>query len=152
MFLKKKYVKSLLLNSLLFAKLIVKFKYFHSFIIIVKMMKDQENILRKLIEKSQLINSKVFNLTRYLMLALMSFNRDGFQYRELKTLLNISDGKLKSNLDYLEELEYIKSVQVSFDQRKVHIYMITDLGERELKKIINLITLMKNTEEGLENG
>ncbi|MFX1457712.1 MAG: transcriptional regulator [Promethearchaeota archaeon] len=107
------------------------------------MERDKENSLRNLIEKSQMINSKAFNLTRCLLLALMSFNRNGIQYRELKTLLNISDGKLKSNIDYLEELEYIKSVQVILDQRKVHIYMITDLGENELKKISDLMMIMK---------
>ncbi len=110
------------------------------------MNNDQKNVIKKLIEDSKKINSKVFTLTRYLLLALMSFNLDGLQFRELKTLLDISDGKLKSNLDYLEELGYIKKIEIILDQRKMHIYMITELGKIELIKIIKIVENLKDLE------
>ncbi|MFW9970463.1 MAG: transcriptional regulator [Candidatus Odinarchaeota archaeon] len=114
------------------------------------MSNDPMNIIKKVIENSKSLNAKVFNLTRYLLLTLMDFNRDGIQFRELKALLDISDGKLKSNLDYLEEVNYIKKVEVKLDGRKMHIYMITDLGKIELVKIIKIVEIVKNF-EGIPN-
>jgi len=110
------------------------------------MNNDPNNIIKILIENSKKINSKVFTLTRYLLLTLMSSNRDGLQYRELKIVLNVSDGKLKSNLDYLEELDYIKKIEITLDQRKMHIYMITALGKNELRKIIEIVEIVKDLE------
>jgi len=107
---------------------------------------NSENFVKELIEKSNKINSSAFNLTRLIILALTAYNKDGFQYRELKALLNISDGKLKSNLDSLQEMEYINKVKIVLDQKKMHIYMISELGERELKKIKSWIEIMNKLE------
>lgn len=107
---------------------------------------DQQNFVKNLIENSKKINSKAFTLTRCILLAIMNYNKDGLQFRELTSLLNITDGKLKSNLDFLEEVGYIKKVQIQLDQRKLHIYLITKSGENELKKIINWIRILANVE------
>ena len=107
------------------------------------MSSDQQNILKDLIENSNKINSKVFNLTRFLILAVTSYIRDGIQYRELKTLLNISDGKLKANLDALQEMGYINKIKVQVDQKSMHIYKITEPGSHELQKIIEWIDILK---------
>ncbi|MFX1470853.1 MAG: transcriptional regulator [Promethearchaeota archaeon] len=115
------------------------------------MISDPKNLTKNLIENSKKVNSKVFTLTRCLLLTLMSFNIDGLQYRELKTLLNISDGKLKSNLDYLEEITYIKKIEIKLDQRKMHIYMITDLGKKELRKVIEIVEIVKDLLGGLDD-
>ena len=107
---------------------------------------DQQNFVKELIENSKKINSKTFTLTRCILLAVMNYNKDGLQFRELTSLLNITDGKLKSNLDFLEEVGYINKVQIQLDQRKLHIYLITKLGEKELKKIIIWIRILANIE------
>ena len=104
---------------------------------------DQEEFIQKLIENSKKINSKAFTLTRCILLALMNFNKDGLQFRELTPLLNISDGKLKSNLDFLEEVGYINKVQIQLDRKKLHIYLITEEGENELKNIINWTEILQ---------
>jgi len=107
---------------------------------------DQKKFIKILIENSKKINSKAFTLTRCILLALMNFNKDGLQFRELTTLLNISDGKLKSNLDFLGEVGYINKVQIQLDQKKLHIYLITEEGENELKNIINWMEILANLE------
>ncbi len=107
---------------------------------------DQRKFIKDLIVNSKKINSKAFTLTRCILLALMNFNKDGLQFRELTPLLNISDGKLKSNLDYLEEVGYIYKVQIQLDQKKLHIYLITEEGESELKNIINWMGILANLE------
>ena len=107
---------------------------------------DQQNFVKDLIENSKKINSRAFTLTRCILLACIDYNKDGLQFRELTSLLNITDGKLKSNLDFLEDVGYINKVQIQLDQRKLHIYLITELGENELKKIIYWIRILANIE------
>ena len=107
---------------------------------------DQKKFIKNLIENSKKINSKAFTLTRCILLALMNFNKDGLQFRELKPLLNISDGKLKSNLDFLEEVEYIQKVQILLDRKKLHIYFITEEGQSELKNMANWMKILVNLE------
>ncbi len=115
------------------------------------MNNDPKNLIRSIVESSKKINSKVLTLTRCMLLALMWFNEDGLQFRELKTILDISDGKLKSNLDFLLELGYIKKIPIRLDQKDMHIYMVKDSGKNELKKIIKMVELIKKVEE-LKNG
>ncbi len=102
-----------------------------------------DNIIESLIENSKKINSKAFNLTRCILLFLISFYKDGLQFRELKTFVNISDGKLQSNLDFLLEMGYIKKIKVELDQKRLHIFMINELGKNNLKKIIEWIDFLK---------
>lgn len=96
-----------------------------------------------LIENSKNLNSKAFNLTRCILLTLISFYKDGLQFRELKVFLEISDGKLQSNLDFLLEMGYIKKIKVDLDQKIIHIFMIDEAGKKELTKIIEWIDLLK---------
>ncbi|KKL93963.1 hypothetical protein LCGC14_1869410, partial [marine sediment metagenome] len=44
------------------------------------MEKDPKNIIRDVVENSKKINSKVFTLTRCILLTLMWFNKDGLQF------------------------------------------------------------------------
>jgi DNA-binding MarR family transcriptional regulator len=102
-----------------------------------------DNIIKDLIENSRKINSKAFNLTRCILLSLIGFYKDGLQFRELKVFLNISDGKLQSNLDFLLEMGYIRKFKVELDQKTIHIFMIDKLGINELKKIIKWVDFLK---------
>ena len=108
---------------------------------------NKENIVKELIENSNKINSNAFNLDRLMILALTSFIRDGLQYRELKALLNVSDGKLQSDLNNLREIGYIEKIKVDLDNKKVTIFMIKDPGKKELLKIILWINIIKEMTE-----
>ncbi|MHA1797409.1 MAG: transcriptional regulator, partial [Candidatus Helarchaeota archaeon] len=66
------------------------------------------------------------------------------QYRELKAALNVSDGKLKSNLKKLEETNYIEKNEIQLDNKKLDIYYLTESGKNELNKIIKWMNLIKN--------
>jgi len=83
------------------------------------MNSKQENLIKNLIENSKKINSRVFNLNRYMILALTFYIKDGLQFRELKALLNVSDGKLQSDLDNLKEMGYIQKIKVDLDNKKL---------------------------------
>lgn len=114
------------------------------------MNSKQENLIKNLIENSKKINSRVFNLNRYMILALTFYIKDGLQFRELKALLNVSDGKLQSDLDNLKEMGYIQKIKVDLDNKKVTIYMITDSGNNEIDKIISWANVIKKM-SGIRN-
>ena len=107
------------------------------------MNSKQENLIKNLIENSKKINSRVFNLNRYMILALTFYIKDGLQFRELKALLNVSDGKLQSDLDNLKEMGYIQKIKVDLDNKKVTIYMINDSGNNEIEKIISWANIIE---------
>ena len=111
------------------------------------MKKDPKNIIRDIVESSKRIAPKTFNLTRCTLLALMVYNKDGLQFRELKKILDISDGKLKSNLDYLLDVGYIRAIPIRLDKRDMHIYIIKDSGTKELIKIIRWVEILKDVED-----
>ena len=104
---------------------------------------NQDQIFEDILEVSNKINSSVFTMTRCLLLAFNIYFRDGLQYRELKTALNISDGKLASNLNFLVKMGYINKEDIKFDNKKLHMYTITNKGKEELKKILNWMDLIK---------
>lgn len=93
-------------------------------------------------KSSERINSRATSLTRCLILSLLIYFADGLQYRELKAALNISDGKLISNLNQLEKFSYIKKSTIKFDNRKLTVYSITNIGTREVKKMTEWMGLM----------
>lgn len=104
---------------------------------------DQDQVIKDILDNSNRINSRVLTITRCILLAFNTYFRDGLQYRELKTTLNISDGKLASNLNFLVKMGYINKKDVKFDNKKLHIYIITDKGKEELKKILNWMGSIK---------
>ena len=97
-----------------------------------------------LLTESRKLNGDVITLTRILIIALLAYFIDGLQYRELKSALNISDGKLISNLRKLEKFEYIRREEVTIDSKKLDVYYITENGLKEFKKIIRWMNLITN--------
>ena len=112
---------------------------------------NQDELIKKIFEKKNQINSDTFTLTRCILLALNSYFIDGLQFRELKTALKISDGNLASNLNYLIKMGYINKNEMEFDNKKLHYYTITDNGKEELKKIVNWVELIKKLLEEVDN-
>jgi len=66
---------------------------------------------------------------------MLFYYRDGLQFRELKTVFQISDGKLVHNLDKLVEFQYIKKDHINFDNKKLTIYTLTSDGKKEVEKM-----------------
>lgn len=104
-----------------------------------------------LLESYKKINSSIVSLTRCLILSLLSYFVDGIQYRELKTALNISDGKLISNLNKLHTLNYIEKFETQVDKNKIDVYILTEEGKAELTRIIEWMDLVKKV-GGDRNG
>jgi len=99
-------------------------------------MEINENLaIESILEGYKKINSDVFTLTRILLLIFISYFKDGLQFRESKNALNISDGKLISNINKLNRMGYIKKEKITLDNKKLDIYLICEKGRKELKKI-----------------
>ncbi len=108
-------------------------------------------ILNELIKGTERINSKACTLNRSLILGLCSYFIDGLQFRELKTGLNISDGKLNANLKALTKINYLQEAETIIDKKKVKYFSITNKGKNELGKIIDWIELIKKLIEEDKN-
>ena len=108
------------------------------------MISNKKNKVSEIINYSNKISSVIFNRSRITRLTLLSHSIDGLQFRELKALLNISDGKLKSDLDNLADIGYIEASKVKLDQKKVSLFIITENGIKDLKKLISWFNLIKS--------
>jgi DNA-binding MarR family transcriptional regulator len=104
--------------------------------------------IETLLESSATFDSKI-TVIRGLILILVSYFRDGLQYRELRNVLKISDGKLASNLEYLSEMNYIKKEEIEINHKKLIVYFLTEQGRQEVKKISSYMELaIKVIKEG----
>jgi len=111
------------------------------------MLVQLEDDIQTLLELSRRINSKTISLIRCLILALLSHFVGGLQYREMKAALKISDGKLVSNLDRLEEMRYIRKIETKLERRKLTVYLLTDEGKKEVDKITKWMKLAQRVAE-----
>ena len=99
--------------------------------------------IEKLLVASQSVNTKTISLVRCLLLTLLMYFTDGLQYRELKAALKISDGKLVSNLSWLEAVGYIAKSTVKLERRKMSVYSLTSEGRKEARKIAKWMNLVR---------
>jgi DNA-binding MarR family transcriptional regulator len=108
-----------------------------------------EDEIQKLLDLSDKLSSKTVTLARCLILGLLAYFTDGIQYRELKTALKMSDGKLIANLNELKTIGYIDKSEVQVDQKTIDVYSLTEKGRNELNKIIGWMkTIEKIANEG----
>lgn len=110
-----------------------------------------EDYIQELLKASEKLDSKTVLLVRCLILALLSYFLDGLQYRELRAALNISDGKLISNLNHLKAMGYIKESKAEIDKKKLKIYLLTENGKRELAKILKWMESIQKV-SGVSDG
>jgi len=104
-----------------------------------------------LLGASEKLNSRIVSLARCLILALLAYFVDGIQFRELKTALKMSDGKLISNLNELRVMGYILKSEAEVDNRKIDVYSLTAKGRTDLSKVVAWMKLVqKVANEGEE--
>jgi len=90
----------------------------------------------ELVQEGKALNSKLFSRPKILILkALEHLGEDGAIYRELKAALVLEDGILFSNLQMLEEMEYIKSNKITLQDKKMTRYLITSEGKEALEAL-----------------
>jgi DNA-binding MarR family transcriptional regulator len=99
--------------------------------------------ISSLLEDSNKLNASVMSLIRCQILALLSYFVDGIQYRELKTALKISDGKLIANLNKLKDMQYIEKSEVRINNKKMNIYTLSPKGKNELNKVIEWMEVVQ---------
>jgi DNA-binding MarR family transcriptional regulator len=95
-------------------------------------MKDK---IQTLFHASEKMNESAMSLLRCLILTILDYYKDGLQYRELKTVFQISDGKLAHNLTQLLEFNYIEKEKISFDNKQLALYTLTSEGQKEIIKM-----------------
>jgi DNA-binding MarR family transcriptional regulator len=100
--------------------------------------------VKLILDEARLINDNIFNATRILLLFLHRYFQDGLQFRELQTILEISDGKLNNNLKNLEENGYLEKSIEKIDNKDINVYRITNLGRNYYTQFINWIHSMEN--------
>jgi DNA-binding MarR family transcriptional regulator len=105
--------------------------------------KNMNDDIHLLLNTSEKLNSQTVSLTRCIIMALLSYFVDGIQYRELKTALRMSDGKLIANLNVLRTLGYIVKSEADVDERKLDVYSLTAKGKSELNKISEWMKLVQ---------
>lgn len=88
--------------------------------------------IQQFMEVSKKINSRSLSFTRFVILTLLSYFKDGLQFRELRIALGISDGKLFSNLNRLQKMGYIKKFTIMYDHKKLYVFSLTETGKAEL--------------------
>lgn len=93
-----------------------------------------EDIVNRYLEDSIKLNDKIMSTSRFLLLVILFYSVDGLQFREIKSALNVSDGWLSSNLKPLINMKYVHEIKTTIDDEKVTIYILTNLGKRELFK------------------
>ena len=96
-----------------------------------------------LLDVSKTVNSKTISVTRCLILSLLAHFIDGLQYRELKSALGLSDGKLASNLDRLITMGYVEKSVIKLEQRHLSLYVLTQKGKEEIVKIVDWMSMLK---------
>ena len=90
----------------------------------------------KLIDEAQALNSKLFSLIRFeLMANLAVFGDDGVTYRELKAALKLSDGVLYSNLQTLATMGYVNISTIKYENKDLQLFKITPEGTNEWKNV-----------------
>lgn len=94
------------------------------------------NTITELISEAKVLNSKAVSLPRILiLLTLKDLQEDGATYRELKIGLEMADGILYSNLNALEEMGYLKSNDITLENKKMTSYSITQEGKEALNSL-----------------
>ncbi len=113
-----------------------------------QIMRMKDNI-EALFHASEKMNGSAMSLLRCLILTMLHYYKDGLQYRELKTVFQISDGKLIHNLTQLVEYNYIKKEKIRFDNKQLAIYSLTSEGQKEIEKMsewMKAVLIILNTE------
>ena len=99
----------------------------------------QEQNIEKILLTSAKLNKKVVSVIRCnILILLYRYEIDGLEYRELKSLLGLSDGNLISNIRYLLKVQYVEKKTMEVNQNKsIDIYKITPTGKEAFSKVLD---------------
>lgn len=96
-----------------------------------------DNAMLRMINDSRQLSKKAFTIDRCIILLLLSCCLDGLQFRELKQLLKISDGKLIADLNTLSDNGWVKKTAEQWDNKLLDVYILSESGSDETAKCEN---------------
>ena len=88
----------------------------------------------RIIDLSRRVNRKVFTIDRCVILLLLNCCKDGLQYREIKNMLPMSDGKLIADLTTLVNGRLLNKSSHQWDNKVLDVYTISDDGVSEMQQ------------------
>lgn len=88
-----------------------------------------------LLEEAAAVNSQLVSLPRVQLMQIIGhYGMDGIAFRELQASLDMSDGKLLSNLYALRDLGAIEEEKSKEENKLLTTYKITAAGRDEWKR------------------
>nr|MDO8084971.1 hypothetical protein [Candidatus Sigynarchaeum springense]MDO8116271.1 hypothetical protein [Candidatus Sigynarchaeota archaeon] len=93
-----------------------------------------DDAIQEMLNAARLLNKKAFTIDRCIILVLLYCCSDGLQYRELKNMLEISDGKLIADLTALVKEALVQKRTELWDNKSLDIYTIDEHGIAEVER------------------
>ncbi len=91
--------------------------------------------LKTQMQEAAALNAKVVSLPRLQLLRILEyFHPDGIEFRELQSAMNMSDGKLLSNLYALRDFGYLRPEEVKVENKTLTIYNLSPSGLAEWQR------------------
>lgn len=92
--------------------------------------------LKRQMEEAAALNSKLVSLARLQLLRILEhFHPDGIEFRELQSAMDMSDGKLLSNLYALRDFGYLRPEEARVENKTLTIYTLTPSGLSEWRRL-----------------
>ncbi len=101
--------------------------------IILSMGTVLDDAIRSTIDTARLLNKRSFTIDRCVILVLLYCCSDGMQYRELKSMLAISDGKLIADLTALVQAGLVRKRTELWDNKSLDVYTLDEYGIAEVE-------------------
>jgi DNA-binding MarR family transcriptional regulator len=94
------------------------------------------------------LNKKLENKTRLGIMSALVVN-PSIDFKNLKQLMNVTDGNLSSNIAVLEKIKYL-TVQKNFIKKKSHTaYSITETGRKKFNEHLDTLeSIIKLNKKG----
>lgn len=94
-------------------------------------------------EGFNLLNKAFDSRVRLGLMSILSVN-DWISYKEVKNLLNLTDGNLASHIQALEKINFLEIKKQFIGKKPLTTYRVTELGKNAFKKHISGLEILIN--------
>lgn len=94
-------------------------------------------------EGFNLLNKAFDSRVRLGLMSILSVN-DWISYKEIKNLLNLTDGNLASHIQALEKINFLEIKKQFIGKKPLTTYRVTELGKNAFKKHISGLEILIN--------
>ena len=94
-------------------------------------------------EGFNLLNKAFDSRVRLGLMSILSVN-DWISYKEVKNLLNLTDGNLASHIQALERINFLETKKQFIGKKPLTTYRVTELGKNAFKDHISGLEILIN--------